>query len=310
MKHASLFSGIGGFDLAAQWMGWENVFQVEIDGFCQKVLAKNFPNVTRYRDIKQFDGTKYTGAIDVLSGGFPCQPFSTAGQRKGKEDDRYLWPQMLRIIREVQPRWIVGENVSGLLNLSGGMVLKQIKIDLETEGYSVIPPFILPACSKNAPHRRDRLWIIAYSQSDFKHYGDRREPNPQKVQEERFNESEAIANPNSVRFGGVEESTSGHQRNGRGKAFCESKPYGFKWFTTNPLSLGSFNQEQERKVGWLGHSEHNIRDVWEKFPTQPPVYRGDDGLPNRVDRIKSLGNAIVPQVAFEIFKAIDYLRYK
>lgn len=304
MKHASLFSGIGGFDLAAQWMAWENVFQVEIDEFCQKVLTKNFPNATRYRDIKEFKGSDYRGTIDVLSGGFPCQPFSTAGQRKGKEDDRYLWPQMLRVIREVQPRWIVGENVSGLLNLSGGMVLKQIKIDLEAEGYSVIPPFILPACSKNAPHRRDRLWIIAYSHSDFKHYGDHREPNPQKVQEERFNESEAIANPYSVRFGGVEESADGHQRNGGGKAFCESKPYGFKWVNSHTNSEGLEIIEQQSNGKEFKAAERG-GNQWENWPTQPPVYRGNDGLPNRVDRIKSLGNAIVPQVAFEIFKAIE-----
>ncbi len=304
MRHASLFSGIGGFDLAAEWMGWENVFQVEIDGFCQKVLEKNFPNVTRYGDIKQFNGTKHRGAVDVLSGGFPCQPFSTAGQRKGKEDDRYLWPEMLRIIREVQPRWIVGENVSGLLNLSGGMVLKQIKIDLEAEGYSVFPPIVLPACSKNAPHRRDRLWIVAYSASDFRHYEHRSEYNPQKVQEERFNESEAIANPYSVRFGGVEEFEGRHQHNGRGKAFCESQPYSFKWFTPNANSQRLQRRENRLKSteGCQPINEQSTgydklpRQDWAHFPSQPSVCGGNDGIPNRVDRIKSLGNAIVPQV--------------
>lgn len=304
MKHASLFSGIGGFDLAAQWMGWENIFQVEIDNYCQKVLAKNFPTVTRYGDIKQFDGTKYRGTIDIISGGFPCQPFSTAGQRKGKEDDRYLWPEMLRIIREVQPRWIVGENVSGLLNLSGGMVLKQIKTDLEAEGYSVIPPFILPACGKNAPHRRDRLWIVAYSTGYFKHYEHRSEPGSQKIQEERFNESEAITNPYSVRFSGVEEFANGHERNGGRKTFCKPQPYDFKWLNSysnsEGLEIGELQPNGEKLQATIG-----IHNQWKNWPTQPPVYRGDDGLPNRVDRIRALGNAIVPQVAFEIFKAIE-----
>lgn len=162
MRHGSLFTGIGGFDLAAEWMGWENVFQVEIDDFCQKVLTKNFPNVERYKDIKEFDGTKYRGAVDIISGGFPCQPFSQAGKRKGTADNRYLWPEMLRIIGEVQPGWVVGENVRGLTNWNGGLVFDQVQADLEAEGYEVLP-FLLPACAVNAPHRRDRIWFVAYS---------------------------------------------------------------------------------------------------------------------------------------------------
>lgn len=130
MIHASLFTGIGGFDLAAEWCGWENSFQCEIDPFCQKVLAKNFPHATRYTDIKQFDARPYAGRVDVLSGGFPCQPFSLAGQRKGNQDDRALWPQMLRVIDEVRPRWIVGENVAGLASLG----LDSVLFDLEASG--------------------------------------------------------------------------------------------------------------------------------------------------------------------------------
>src|ERR1051326_4992769 len=110
MRHGSLFSGIGGFDLAAEWMGWENVFQVEIDGFCSKVLKKNFPNVTRYSNIDEFDGKKYYGAIDILSGGPPCQPSSQAGKRKGEKDDRWKWPQTLRVLGEIRPRFALFEN--------------------------------------------------------------------------------------------------------------------------------------------------------------------------------------------------------
>lgn len=165
LRHGSLFSGIGGFDLAAEWMGWENVFQVEIDPFCQKVLEKNFPNVTKYGDIKEFNGTKYRGAVDIISGGFPCQPFSSAGKRKGNKDDRHLWPEMLRVIGEVQPSYIVGENVYGLLNWSKGLVFEQVCADLENEGYQV-QPVILPACAVDAPHRRDRIWFVAYSQGN------------------------------------------------------------------------------------------------------------------------------------------------
>lgn len=165
MRHASLFTGIGGFDLAAQWMGWENIFQVEIDHFCQKVLEKNFPNITRYGDIKQFDGSKYGGAVDIISGGFPCQPYSYSGSKKGDADDRHLWPEMLRIVKEIQPRFVVGENVHGLLNWSGGVVFERVQADLENQGYEVFA-VILPACGVNAPHQRDRIWFIANLNSE------------------------------------------------------------------------------------------------------------------------------------------------
>jgi len=121
MRHGSLFSGIGGFDLASAWMGWENVFQVEIDDHCQKVLAKNFPNVKRYEDIREFKGER--GSIDILTGGFPCQPFSTAGKKKGTDDNRYLWPEMFRVIKEIQPEYIVCENVYGIIKLALDEVL-------------------------------------------------------------------------------------------------------------------------------------------------------------------------------------------
>ena len=122
MTHGSLFSGIGGFDLAAQWLGWENIFHCEINPFCQIVLKYHFPNSIQHHDITKTDFTIYRGRIDVLTGGFPCQPFSVAGKQLGTEDDRHLWPEMLRVIREVAPEWIVGENVRGLVNWSGGLV--------------------------------------------------------------------------------------------------------------------------------------------------------------------------------------------
>jgi DNA (cytosine-5)-methyltransferase 1 len=162
MRHASTFTGIGGFDLAAEMNGWVNVFQVERDPWCNKVLTKNFPNVKRYGDIKQFDGRPYFGTIDVLSGGFPCQPFSHSGKREGTDDDRYLWPEMLRVIREIKPKYVLGENVYGLIDWSDGLVFEQIQIDLENEGYEV-QAIILPACGIEAPHRRYRVWFIAYS---------------------------------------------------------------------------------------------------------------------------------------------------
>lgn len=160
MKHGSLFSGIGGAELAASWLGWENVFHCEIKEYNLKLLKQHFPESISYEDIKTTEFIQHRGRIDVLTGGFPCQSFSTAGKRKGTADDRYLWPEMLRAIREIQPRWIVGENVRGLTNWNGGMVFDQVQADMEAEGYEIIP-FLFPACAVNAPHRRDRIWFIA-----------------------------------------------------------------------------------------------------------------------------------------------------
>ena len=184
MRHASLFSGIGGAEIAASWLGWENIFHVEINPFGRKVLEYWYPKSISYEDITQTDFSSWRGKIDILTGGFPCQAFSVAGLRKGAEDDRYLWPEMLRAIREIQPCWVVGENVTGLLSMvqpgeevevgSTGDIFEEnyiyrteqrFTIDeicegLECAGYEV-QPFVIPACAVGAPHRRDRVWIVA-----------------------------------------------------------------------------------------------------------------------------------------------------
>ena len=161
MKVGSLFSGIGGFDLGLVRAGMEIVFQVEIDDFCRKVLAKHAPeywhNAERFNDVKEV-GKHNLKPVDLICGGFPCQPFSQAGKQRGKADDRYLWPEMLRVIRELKPRWIIGENVAGFIN----MELENTLIDLEAEGYKV-EVFVLPAYGVGLPHERNRVWIVAYS---------------------------------------------------------------------------------------------------------------------------------------------------
>ena len=187
--HGSLFSGIGGFDLAAEWMGWHNAFHCEINEFCTKILNYHFPDAEHYTDITRTDFSKWRGRIDVLSGGFPCQPFSLAGQRKGADDNRYLWPHMLRAIHEIRPDWVIGENVAGILTMvqpgqetevgsqstlfgesepvfkrRQQYVVETICRDLEREGYSV-QPVLIPACAVGAPHRRDRVWFIAHRDS-------------------------------------------------------------------------------------------------------------------------------------------------
>lgn len=159
-RHISLFSGMGGFDVAADWMGWENVAHCEWNPFGQRILKYYWPNAHSYSDITKTDFTKYYGTIDIITGGFPCQPYSTAGKRKGKDDERHLWPHMLRVIKEVAPRWVVGENVDGLINWSGGLVFHEVQTDLESAGYQV-QPFVLPAAGVNAPHKRNRVWFIA-----------------------------------------------------------------------------------------------------------------------------------------------------
>lgn len=284
MTHGSLFSGIGGFDLAAQWIGWENIFQIEINEFCQKVLTKNFPNVKKYKDIKKFDGTKYMGTIDVISGGFPCQPYSIAGKRKGKEDERHLWPEMFRAIREIQPSYIVAENVCGIINWNGGLVFEQVQADLEAESYEV-QSVILPACAKNAPHRRDRVWFIAYSNKFNSRFISRKYTNKSETYSKIVNNGSKSVTPNTKK-----------------KRFQE------------------WNEKQIQNKTYSAIERYNSFSYWKDFPTQSPICIGNDGFPNRLDgisfpkwrreSIKALGNAIVPQIAYEIFKCIDIINKK
>ncbi|MBV9217686.1 MAG: DNA (cytosine-5-)-methyltransferase, partial [Acidobacteria bacterium] len=188
MRLLDLFAGIGGFSYAGHQLGWSTVAFVEREGFCQRVLVKNFGAVLAeeddlpqrrkdaeestwagsprsgrpviYGDIFEFDGKPFRGRVDVVTGGFPCQPFSAAGKRRGRSDERHLFPEMLRVIREVEPRWVVAENVRGLLSIESGAVFAEVVTSLEGEGYEVIT-FCIPASAVGAPHRRDRLWIVA-----------------------------------------------------------------------------------------------------------------------------------------------------
>nr|UVX57238.1 MAG: C-5 cytosine-specific DNA methylase [Bacteriophage sp.] len=309
MNHASLFSGIGGFDLAAKEVGWNNVFQCEIDPFCQSVLKYYFPKTVLYEDIKRTDFTSWKGKIDVLTGGFPCQPFSVAGQRKGADDDRYLWPEMLRVIRETRSRWVIGENVAGITNmvqpcsetdvetksdqdeenyketiLEQEYIINTICDDIEREVYSV-QPIIIPACGVGAPHRRDRVWFIAHSNgSRGLQFGERRDIRD-KEQYDQDKEPERHEQPS--RFGGS------------GEAYVIS------------------DSDNER-LSTIGITDRvSSAERWKDFPTQPPVCRGNDGLPFNVDNltipygkwrkesIKAYGNAIVPQIAMKIFEIIN-----
>lgn len=160
IKMISLFAGIGGFDLAADTLGWEILFQSEIDPFCLEVLKKHFPNIPKYGNINEINAKKYRGNVDVVAGGFPCQPFSNAGLQRGTEDPRFLWPAMYRVIQECRPTWVVAENVLGLIGNADGVVFEQVCVDLESEGYEV-QPFIIPAAGKDSFQERKRVWIVA-----------------------------------------------------------------------------------------------------------------------------------------------------
>jgi DNA (cytosine-5)-methyltransferase 1 len=303
MTHASIFSGIGGAELAAAWMGWTNLFHCEIQDFPRQVLDYWFPDSISYGDITRTNFEQWNGKVDVLTGGFPCQPFSLAGQRRGADDNRYLWPEMLRAIREINPTWVVGENVTGIKTMvesceeikvgrtddlfeenyiyreESWFTLEKICEELNSAGYSV-QPFVIPACAVGAPHRRDRIWIVAH----------RTDSGIETMQQKR---KDGVSS-NSLCFGSdeVHEETQFQISDGE-KSYC----YGMQWNDSC-----SFFQK--------GNS-------WENFPTQSPICRGNDGIPFDVDSltisfarwrkesIKAFGNAWVPQVAFEIFKAIE-----
>ena len=309
MTHASLFSGIGGFDLAAEWVGWQNLFHCEWNPFGQQVLKHHFPNSKSYNDITKTDFTIHRGQVDILTGGFPCQPYSSAGKRLGKEDERHLWPEMLRTIREVQPSWVVGENVRGLTNWNGGMVFDEVQADLETEGYEVTP-FLLPACAVNAPHRRDRIWFVAYS-TCIRRGKDVRITNRESNE---FNKISEESNAPNTNCNGLNQCNSEYEIN-----TSEGGEYAFSNIEQNDIKhTENIGQEYALENGELERRrfrQSNQRITWDTFPSQSPICGGDDGLPKELDNItfskwrqesiKAYGNAIVPQVAIQIFKAIQ-----
>lgn len=316
MTHGSLFSGFGAPELAAEWLGWDNIFHCEMNDFCSKILDYWFPYSKSYKDVRNTDFTKYKGQIDVLTGGFPCQPFSNAGKRKGANDNRYLWPQMLRVIQEIRPTWVIGENVAGILSMvqpgkeievdnqtslfekdnkkieiTQEYVVETVCKDLESAGYSV-QPIVIPACAIGAPHQRNRIWFIANS-----------------------NDAGNLASKI-----GVDEYKPKEIIKGRNKSQLEFTRYG-----NNETSTDTDSERQKRCAN--GRITKEIREnskqqsfgsfcsAWEKFPAQSPICGGDDGIPNKLDgitfskwrneSIKGYGNAMVPQVIYQIFKAIE-----
>lgn len=334
ITHGSVFSGIGGAELAASWMGWDNLFHCEIDAFCRRVLGYWFPKSECYEDVKTTDFTKWRGRIDVLTGGFPCQGFSVAGRRKGTEDDRYLWPEMLRVIREVRPAWYVGENVAGLLSmvqpgteapveaegtlfgadnaateLRQRYVIDQILSDIEEAGYSVTT-FVLPACAVGAPHRRDRVWLVA-----------RRNGGVQPPADDADHDA-AAGGP-----GYVPAEEQGQELRQRDQVQHPAEPGGLfgpaahadmQRRDTDQVYGGAADETpQEGRAELQPRRIHRPHDRWRDFPAQPPVCPGYVWLSDLVDpdairpatwalnTVKAAGNSWVPELSYEIFRCID-----
>jgi DNA (cytosine-5)-methyltransferase 1 len=323
MNHGSLFSGIGGFDLAAEWMEWDNIFHCEWMPFPRKVLNHYWPNSISYEDITKTDFSIHRGSIDILTGGFPCQPYSSAGKRLGKEDERHLWPHMLRAISEIKPTYVVGENVRGLTNWNGGVVFEEVCTDLENQGYTV-QPILLPACAVGAPHRRDRVWFIAKNTKRNGFLQRELEQEGTKVWKQRnsctgdsigFCLSERNAtNSDSIRQYECKcnnEEQSSQRRFNALNDTSENVEYGNATYTKN---IGQKHALENGELERGRFRQSNKRGFWNTFPSQSPICGGDDGLPTELDgitfskwrneSIKGYGNAIVPQVAYEIFKVI------
>lgn len=369
--HASLFSGIGGAEIAASWLNFKNLFHCEIQEFQRKVLEYWFPNSVSYEDITKTDFAEWRGKVDILTAGFPCQPYSIAGKRLGAEDDRALWPEMLRAIREIQPTWVVGENVAGLLSMvQPGKAIKvgraddlfdenfiyrteqQFTIDaicedLERAGYSV-QPFVIPACSVGAPHRRDRVWIVAHrtdtgAESLQQGWPDgvrgfgpaahadgnrQRQREDKQILERECKRTADVGNAckngsvaNTQCSGGEEMGNevqpgqpNGERTDGNGMFRTSSDTDGQR---RNALGHDNSGSEKPRQAESEFGGADGPQGRWWDFPTQSPVCGRDDGLPFRVadlaisfpawrsKSIEALGNSWCPQVAYEIFKAIE-----
>jgi DNA (cytosine-5)-methyltransferase 1 len=267
MKFGSLFAGIGGIDLGLERAGMSCSWQVEIDEFCQKVLTKHWPDVPKYGDIRDV-GKQNLETVDLIAGGFPCQPFSVAGKRRGTEDDRHLWPEMLRVISELKPTWVLGENVPGIIPI----FLDQAISDLEGEGYTT-EQFTIPACAFDAPHQRERLFIVGYTEHI-------RFPSARGARE-GGNGSTPWTN------------TTGEPAGPSGELpfVAYSKGQGLQG-----VSIGEIHGLQPAKMG--------ERSYWGKSPPPPPVCGVDDGIPHRMDRVRNTSKAVVPQVAEHIGRMI------
>ena len=296
LKHIDLCSGIGGFALGFEWAGLSRpVLFCDIEPWSRKVLAKHWPNVPIAEDVKELasDPDRNVPDCDILTAGYPCQPFSLAGERRGTEDDRHIWPYIFTIIQRKRPSWCVFENVYGHVSMG----LDEVLSDLEAEGYAT-RTFIVPACGVDAPHRRDRLWIIAHTDSNG-------QPDSTK-HEQRLAENVGHTEDNGRNRWATQTGREGqtHQSDqpGLGVWGKLSRP------SENVADTDSARREEQ----WWGEpaqSQYEAAKCGDWWLSEPPVGRLANGIPNRVDQLKGLGNAIVPQIAMRIGQTIKAVHY-
>ncbi|MDR0575623.1 MAG: DNA cytosine methyltransferase [Tannerella sp.] len=343
MQIVDLFSGMGGFSLAGKWVGWDTVQFVEINPFCRRILEYHFRDVPVFEDVKKFSidelkKSKWNPSENtIVCGGFPCQPFSNAGRRKGAADDRHLWPEVIRLVREIKPAWFIGENVAGITSMvqpgsevevaSGKTlfgedyketvsreryIIDTIRKDLKQAGYKVWP-FIIPACAVGAPHRRDRIWIVGYNKN-FNRTGKTVAHRADAGHESVSEWENGVYEPPTV------ADANGERPSGRGSRIekvaetSRCAETGRLGYIGTSSHANGVQRRQNDKGKQSGQSEQDIPN-WQRFPTQSPICRKYDGLSSelvgitfsawRRQAIEALGNSIVPHVAHKFFKIID-----
>ena len=284
MNHLDLFSGIGGFSLGLEKVGFKTIAFCEREEYCRMLLQKHWKGVKIYNDIKKLEGKDIKEPVDILTGGFPCQPYSVAGKQKGTSDDRYLWPEMFRVIKEVKPTFIIAENVRGLINIQDGMVFETVCSDLESEGFE-IQTFIIPAAGVGAPHKRERVYIVGYS----KHNGSltsKIKRGDNKINDRTEEGENTTLEPERTSRSRDDVALENSRRELHERSSVREK-----------------NENENRKKITDQH-QRSSGTSWRSWEFEPDVGRVANGVPGRAHRLRGLGNAIIPKIAEEIGRSI------